>query len=122
MTNLPNLEGSEKQIAWAEDIRKEYIERVEKYKVIRGTDEDEGLRTILGLRENVDRKEKNQIKKELGLAVTKEERKALSKEEQKAQGKELREELFNRRIKNEDTKIEEKLAETSAKVWIENRI
>ena len=29
--NLPQLEGSEKQIAWAEDIRKEFVEQATVY-------------------------------------------------------------------------------------------
>ena len=31
MKNLPNLTGSEKQVKWANDIRKEFVERLEAY-------------------------------------------------------------------------------------------
>ena len=31
LENLPQLEGSEKQIAWAEDIRKEFVEQATVY-------------------------------------------------------------------------------------------
>lgn len=31
LENLPQLEGSEKQIAWAEDIRKEFVEQATAY-------------------------------------------------------------------------------------------
>ncbi|MEK0177663.1 hypothetical protein WN867_11785, partial [Tetragenococcus halophilus] len=95
---MKQLQGSEKQIAWAEDLRKEFLEKAEEYKELlnKGSKEksqdeknhESSLQTQLGLQERgvsfeEKRENNNKLREKLGLVVGKEERKALPKEQRR---------------------------------------
>ncbi|MEK2534374.1 hypothetical protein WN873_02125 [Tetragenococcus halophilus] len=132
---MKQLKGSEKQIAWAEDLRKEFLERAEEYKSLLNkknsekTQEEsfheEALTSLLGLKERKsfqqEKKEDNELREQLGLVVGKEERKALPKEQRRAENKKLREAKKEIEIEKVNQKVEQALNQDSAKVWIESR-
>lgn len=132
---MKQLKGSEKQIAWAEDLRKEFLERTEEYKSLLNkknsekTQEEsfheEALTSLLGLKERKsfqqEKKEDNELREQLGLVVGKEERKALPKEQRRAENKKLREAKKEIEIEKVNQKVEQALNQDSAKVWIESR-
>lgn len=132
---MKELKGSEKQIAWAEDLRKDFLERAEEYKSLLNkknsekTQEEsfheEALTSLLGLKERKsfqqEKKEDNELREQLGLVVGKEERKALPKEQRRAENKKLRETKKEIEIEKVNQKVEQALNQDSAKVWIESR-
>lgn len=133
---MEQLQGSEKQVAWAEDLRKDFLEKAEEYKALLNKKNSEktqdelnhesSLQTQLGLQERgmsfEEKKENdNELRKELGLVVDKEERKALPKEQRRAENKKLREAKKENEIEKVNQKIEQALNQDSAKVWIESQ-
>ncbi|MEL5938051.1 hypothetical protein WN865_00455 [Tetragenococcus halophilus] len=133
---MKQLKGSEKQIAWAEDLRKEFLEKAEEYKELlnKGSKEksqdeknhESSLQTQLGLQERgvsfeEKRENNNKLREKLGLVVGKEERKALPKEQRRAENKKLREAKKENEIEKVNQKIEQALNQDSAKAWIESR-
>lgn len=133
---MKKLQGSEKQVAWAEDLRNEFIEKAEEYKELlnKGSKEksqdeknhESSLQTQLGLQERgvsfEERRENdNKLREKLGLVVDKEERKALPKEQRRAENKKLREAKKEIEIEKVNQKVEQALNQDSAKVWIESR-
>lgn len=133
---MKKLQGSEKQVVWAEDLRKDFLEKAEEYKDLlnkKNSEKTQGeknhessLQTQLGLQERgmsfEEKKENdNKLRETLGLVVDKEERKALPKEQRRAENKKLREAKKENEIEKVNQKIEQALNQDSAKVWIESR-
>lgn len=133
---MKKLQGSEKQVAWAEDLRNEFIEKAEEYKELlnKGSKEksqdeknhESSLQTQLGLQERgvsfeEKRENDNKLREKLGLVVDKEERKALPKEQRRAENKKLREAKKEIEMEKVNQKVEQALNQDSAKVWIESR-
>lgn len=133
---MKKLQGSEKQVAWAEDLRKDFLEKAEEYKDLlnkKNSEKTQGeknhessLQTQLGLQErgmSFEEKKENdaKLRKELGLVVDKEERKALPKEQRRAENKKLREAKKENEIEKVNQKIEQALNQDSAKAWIESQ-
>lgn len=133
---MKQLQGSEKQVAWAEDLRKEFLEKAEEYKELlnKGSKEksqdeknhESSLQTQLGLQERgvsfeEKRENDNKLREKLGLVVGKEERKALPKEQRRAENKKLREAKKEIEMEKVNQKVEQALNQDSAKVWIESR-
>lgn len=133
---MEQLQGSEKQVAWAEDLRKDFLEKAEEYKDLlnkKNSEKTQGeknhessLQTQLGLQERgmsfEEKKENdNKLRETLGLVVDKEERKALPKEQRRAENKKLREAKKENEIEKVNQKIEQALNQDSAKVWIESQ-
>lgn len=133
---MKQLKGSEKQVAWAEDLRKEFLEKAEEYKELlnKGSKEksqdeknhESSLQTQLGLQERgvsfeEKRENDNKLREKLGLVVGKEERKALPKEQRRAENKKLREAKKEIEMEKVNQKVEQALNQDSAKVWIESR-
>ncbi|MDN6257357.1 MAG: hypothetical protein L0J33_05800 [Tetragenococcus halophilus] len=133
---MKQLQGSEKQVAWAEDLRKDFLEKAEEYKDLlnkKNSEKTQGeknhessLQTQLGLQERgmsfEEKKENdNKLRETLGLVVDKEERKALPKEQRRAENKKLREAKKENEIEKVNQKIEQALNQDSAKVWIESQ-
>lgn len=133
---MKELKGSEKQIAWAEDLRKDFLEKAEEYKSLlnkKNSEKTQGeknhessLQTQLGLRERgvsfeEKRENDNKLREKLGLVVDKEERKALPKEQRRAENKKLREAKKEIEMEKVNQKVEQALNQDSAKVWIESR-
>jgi len=121
---MKKLQGSEKQVAWAEDLRSAFIEKVEAYKVLEAkeslTTEESNKKSSLETQifSNLAEAEEN-IKAELGI-----DRKTL-RQLDRAEAKEKRHaakaEKLARIAAWKQAEIEEKLAETSASAWIESR-
>lgn len=133
---MKELKGTEKQVAWAEDLRNEFIEKAEEYKDLlnkKNSEKTQGeknhessLQTQLGLQERgvsfeEKRENDNKLREKLGLVVGKEERKALPKEQRRAENKKLREAKKENEIEKVNQKVEKALNQDSAKVWIESR-
>lgn len=133
---MKQLQGSEKQVAWAEDLRKDFLEKAEEYKDLLNKKNSEktqdelnhesSLQTQLGLQErgmSFEEKKENdaKLRKELGLVVDKKDRKALPKEQRRAENKKLREAKKENEIEKVNQKIEQALNQDSAKAWIESR-
>ena len=133
---MKQLQGSEKQVAWAEDLRNEFIEKAEEYKELlnKGSKEksqdeknhESSLQTQLGLQERgvsfeEKRENDNKLREKLGLVVGKEERKALPKEQRRAENKKLREVKKEIEMEKVNQKVEQALNQDSAKAWIESR-
>ncbi|MEK0176938.1 hypothetical protein WN867_07855 [Tetragenococcus halophilus] len=133
---MKQLKGSEKQVAWAEDLRKDFLEKAEEYKSLlnkKNSEKTQGeknhessLQTQLGLQERgvsfeEKRENDNKLREKLGLVVGKEERKALPKEQRRAENKKLREAKKENEIEKVNQKIEQALNQDSAKAWIESR-
>ena len=133
---MKELKGTEKQVAWAEDLRKDFLEKAEEYKDLlnkKNSEKTQGeknhessLQTQLGLQERgmsfEEKKENdNKLRETLGLVVGKEERKALPKEQRRAENKKLREAKKEIEMEKVNQKVEQALNQDSAKVWIESR-
>lgn len=132
---MKELNGSEKQIAWAEDIRKTYIDEIEyeKKENVIGKTENFSNENIYHMdyikaiaRKMLGAEDVDQLKKEAGMTLTYQEVENLPEDEARNYRVSLRVALRSARAKRyeEAMKLAEKAVENeeSAKWWINHRI
>ena len=120
---MKKLIGTKKQIKWAEDIRNEYLRKVEEYKEMQGKklnmkeyNKRTTLQTILGILYKENMRADIFFEKEVGADIKNAEYRKLPREEQKrkkAQAKELQH-------KWEIEKLDGRLEEEESSYWIDN--
>lgn len=133
VTKLPDLEGSEKQIAWAKDIRESYLELMRKARKFYERARD------LGGTDKVPSKEHQQAASALwavkvyhpeALTSYVEDIELLEKYEEAPWGSKARlllankyqRAIFDESIKRLDKAVAKKASQKQAKVWIESRL
>ena len=113
------LKGTEKQIAWAEQIRKDYMEALNQYKELSEKPQRSGEENdrLSGLEFRILRRSVNELQNEIEkeLYFTMKDRRSMTREDKKAKRAEVKENLQARK----DEIIAHTLDQDEASYWID---